>query len=60
MSGSQRGVVVVSLSLPPASARTLFDRLGDYVPLAALAILGLAALFGLFRWDMARRVRRAT
>jgi apolipoprotein N-acyltransferase len=60
MSGSERGVVVVSLSLPPASARTLFDRLGDYVPLTALAILGLAALFGLFRWDMARRVRRAT
>jgi apolipoprotein N-acyltransferase len=54
MSGSDRGVVTVSLALPPASSRTLFDRLGDYVPVTALVIVGMAALLGL-----ARRGRRS-
>ncbi|HEY5358323.1 MAG TPA: apolipoprotein N-acyltransferase [Streptosporangiaceae bacterium] len=48
-----RGAVVVPVRLPPASARTPFDRLGDYVPLTALAIVVLAAAFGL-----GRRLRR--
>jgi len=38
------GVVTVRLGLPAASARTLYDRLGDYVPWAALAIVVAAAL----------------
>jgi apolipoprotein N-acyltransferase len=38
------GVVTVRLGLPAASARTVYDRLGDYVPWAALAIVVAAAL----------------
>jgi apolipoprotein N-acyltransferase len=38
------GVVTVRLGLPAASARTIYDRLGDYVPWAALAVVGAAAL----------------
>jgi apolipoprotein N-acyltransferase len=49
---SYRGVVLVRLALPASSARTLYDRLGDYVPWTATAIAGLAALLGL------RRIRR--
>jgi len=33
MTSRQRGVTVVRLGLPPAAARTPYDRLGDYVPL---------------------------
>ena len=35
---SYRGVLLVHLELPPASARTFYDRLGDYVPWLAVAI----------------------
>jgi apolipoprotein N-acyltransferase len=38
------GVVTVRLGLPAASARTVYDRLGDYAPWAALAIVVAAAL----------------
>jgi apolipoprotein N-acyltransferase len=38
------GVVTVRLGLPAPSARTIYDRLGDYVPWAALAIVVAAAL----------------
>ena len=38
------GVVTVRLGLPAASARTVYDWLGDYVPWAALAIVVAAAL----------------
>jgi apolipoprotein N-acyltransferase len=38
------GVVTVRLGLPAASARTIYDRLGDYVPWAALAVVVAAAL----------------
>jgi apolipoprotein N-acyltransferase len=38
------GVVTVRLGLPAASARTVYDRLGDYVPWVALAIVVAAAL----------------
>ncbi len=46
---SYRGVLLVRLALPESSARTLYDRLGDYVPWTATAIAGLAALLGLIR-----------
>jgi apolipoprotein N-acyltransferase len=46
---SFRGVLLVRLALPASSARTLYDRLGDYVPWTATAIAGLAALLGLLR-----------
>ncbi len=49
---SYRGVLYVRLALPASSARTLYDRLGDYVPWTATGIAGLAALLGL------RRMRR--
>jgi apolipoprotein N-acyltransferase len=44
MGQSQHGVVTVRLGLPAASARTIYDRLGDYVPWSALAVVVLAAL----------------
>ena len=44
MGQSSRGVVAVRLSLPAPSARTVYDRFGDYVPWSALAVVVLAAL----------------
>ncbi len=44
MSQSQHGVVTVRLGLPAVSARTIYDRLGDYVPWAAVAVVVVAAL----------------
>jgi apolipoprotein N-acyltransferase len=44
---SFRGTLLVRLQLPPASARTPFDRLGDYVPWTAVGIAAVAALAGL-------------
>jgi apolipoprotein N-acyltransferase len=46
---SYRGVLFVRLSLPPVSSRTLYDRLGDYVPWIATGIGVLAAAIGLMR-----------
>ena len=43
----QRGVAFVRLSLVPPSYLTLFDRIGDTVPWAAIAICVLAALVAL-------------
>jgi len=44
MGQSSRGVVIVRLGLPAASARTVYDRFGDYVPWSALAVVVLSAL----------------
>ena len=44
MGQSSRGVVAVRLGLPATSARTVYDRFGDYVPWSALAVVVLAAL----------------
>ena len=52
------GALVVHLRLPPTSYRTLFDRFGDFVPWAAVAIAALAALAGLARNARARRRAR--
>ncbi len=54
---SFRGVALVRLGLPPASARTLYDQLGDYVPWTAVAIAALAAAIALLR---SGRIRRLT
>ena len=43
MSSSQHGAVLVRLTLPVTSSRTIYDRLGDYVPWTAV---GIAVLFG--------------
>ena len=55
---SFRGAVIVRLELPPAADRTLYDRLGDYVPWTAVGIAALAALAGLREMRSARRRRR--
>jgi apolipoprotein N-acyltransferase len=52
---SYRGVLLVHLRLPPTSARTLYDRLGDYVPWIAVGIAALAAAIGLVRRRAAGR-----
>jgi apolipoprotein N-acyltransferase len=44
MGQSQHGVLAVRLGLPAASARTIYDQLGDYVPWTAVGIAVLAAL----------------
>jgi apolipoprotein N-acyltransferase len=44
-----RGVALVRIGLPPVSARTLYDQLGDYVPWTAVAIAALAAAIALLR-----------
>ena len=44
MGQSGHGAVTVRLGLPSASARTVYDRLGDYVPWAAVGVVVLAAL----------------
>jgi apolipoprotein N-acyltransferase len=44
MGQSAHGVVTVKLGLPAASARTIYDRLGDYVPWCAVGVTLLAAL----------------
>jgi apolipoprotein N-acyltransferase len=43
-----RGVIVVSV--PLGSNATLYQRLGDWVPVMAFAILGCAVGFAMFRW----------
>ena len=44
MGQPERGVVTVRLGLPAVSARTPYDRFGDYVPWSALGIVLVAAL----------------
>ena len=44
MGQSSHGVVTVRLGLPAASARTVYDQFGDYVPWTATGIALLAAL----------------
>ncbi len=47
LSTAQRGVAFVRLGLVPGSDLTLFDRIGDTVPWAAIGITVLAALVAL-------------
>jgi apolipoprotein N-acyltransferase len=49
MTSRSRGVRVVTLKLPAATAGTPYDRLGDYVPWTATAIALLAAVITLLR-----------
>jgi apolipoprotein N-acyltransferase len=44
MGQSEHGVLTVRLGLPGASARTLYDQWGDYVPWTAVGVVVLAAL----------------
>jgi apolipoprotein N-acyltransferase len=52
---SYRGVLIVHLRLPAVSARTFYDRFGDYVPWTAVAIAVLAAAAGIATWWPRRR-----
>ena len=56
-STADRGVVRVRLALPPTSVKTPFDRLGDYVPWFAIAVVTLGAGTGIARWALFRRIR---
>jgi apolipoprotein N-acyltransferase len=49
MGETQRGVTTARVSLPAVSSRTIYDRLGDYVPWAATGVAGLAGLAALGR-----------
>jgi apolipoprotein N-acyltransferase len=44
MGQPEHGVISVRLGLPAVSARTIYDRFGDYVPWSTLAIVILATL----------------
>jgi apolipoprotein N-acyltransferase len=44
MTSARRGVTMLRLGLPPASARTPYDELGDYLPWAATAVVAGTAL----------------
>ena len=55
---SVRGVIVVTVTLPRASATTPYDRLGDYVPLVALAVVALAIARAIGRTASIGRFRR--
>jgi len=52
---SYRGVLIVHMRLPPATARTIYDRLGDYVPWCATGIVAVACLIGFVRRRSGRR-----
>jgi len=56
---ADRGSLKVRMALPAPSARTPFDELGDYVPLTALGVVVVAAMFGLSRRGHKGRIRRA-
>jgi apolipoprotein N-acyltransferase len=49
MGQTRRGVTTVTLRLPTAASRTIYDRLGDYVPWAATGVAAAAAALGLWR-----------
>ena len=56
MTKAQRGVALTRLSLVPQSRLTLFDRIGDTVPWAAIVICVLAALVALNRMHRPQRL----
>lgn len=44
-----RGATLITLRLPPASSRTLYDRWGDYIPHLALAVTLITAAAAITR-----------
>jgi len=56
LGSTQRGVAFVRLPLVPGSYLTLFDRVGDTVPLAAIGISALAALVALNHMRRSQRL----
>ena len=55
---TDRGVLHVTLALPPVTVRTPFDRLGDYVPWIAVAVVTIAILSAMNATGLIRRFRR--
>jgi apolipoprotein N-acyltransferase len=53
---TQRGAAFIRIALVPGSRLTLFDRIGDSVPWAAIAICVLAALVALNRTHRPQRL----
>jgi apolipoprotein N-acyltransferase len=53
MNQAQRGVTTVTLRLPPAPSRTVYDQWGDYVPWTATGVAAAATALGL--WRLRRR-----
>ncbi len=58
MNTNERGVLTVTLALPPTWVRTPFDRFGDIVPWTSIAIAVIAGLVGLNATGLTRRLRR--
>jgi apolipoprotein N-acyltransferase len=56
-STADRGVMRVRLALPPESVKTPFDRLGDYVPWFATAVVVIAAAAALGVQQRSKRLR---
>ena len=54
-STADRGVLRVTLALPPSAVRTPFDRLGDYVPLFAIAVVTIAIASAIMTKGRSRR-----
>jgi apolipoprotein N-acyltransferase len=55
---SRRGVLEVTVALPPASVRTPFVRYGDYVPWFSIAVVVMAILAATPITGLIRRARR--
>ena len=57
MTSAHRGVTLLRIGLPPASARTPYDRLGDYLPWAATLLVAGTAIGWLIVFLRHRRGR---
>ena len=57
MTSAHRGVTVLRIGLPPASVRTPYDRLGDYLPWAATLLVAGTAIGWLIVFLRHRRGR---
>ncbi len=49
MGASQRGILRVTLALPPTSVRTPFDRYGDYVPWLAISVVAIGLAWAIYQ-----------
>jgi apolipoprotein N-acyltransferase len=58
MGSARRGVLPVTLPLPPVSARTPFDRFGDFVPWIAIAVVAIGVLCAINALGLVRRLMR--
>jgi apolipoprotein N-acyltransferase len=59
-STTERGVLRVTLALPPRTVQTPYVRLGDYVPWIAIAVVAIAGVSAITAKGLARRSARTT